>query len=82
MTNYHILILGFTLLFFVTSTNIFSVYGFTDIEKRSIYEEGEHLFLKGHYHEALSMYEKILDEDPKYSDAVGAKAAVFHRLGD
>ena len=70
----------FVVLFF--ASNFFPVSALTDTEKRQLYEKGESLFSNGSFREALSLYEKILDEDPIYSDAIGAKAAVFHRWGD
>ena len=74
--------LGTLFVVLISVSTFYSVYALTDTEKRKLYEKGESLFSNGSFREALSIYEKILDEDPSYSDAVGAKAAVFHRWGD
>ena len=76
------LFLVFALFVLFSVFTLVPAFAFTDLEKQQMYEHGEYLFSIGSYTEALSIYQKILDDDPTFSDAVGAKAAVFHRWGD
>ena len=78
--NNILLVAVFSVLIIVSS--FYPAHALTEMEKRQLYEKGESLFSNGSFREALSIYEKILDDDSTYSDAVGAKAAVFHRWGD
>ena len=78
--NNLILITVFSIL--IIASSFYPVHALTETEKKQLYEKGEFLFSNGSFREALSIYEKILDDDSTYSDAIGAKAAVFHRWGD
>jgi len=52
----------------------------SDIEK--MYLEAEDIFLQERYDDASSLYTTILEIEPRYANAIGGQAAVFHRTGE
>ncbi|MDH3852856.1 MAG: tetratricopeptide repeat protein [Nitrosopumilus sp.] len=51
-------------------------------EKERMYLEAEEIFSQKDYESALNKYQKILEMDPDYANAIGGKAASYHKLGD
>ena len=45
----------------------------TDPKINSILDEGNRLFLEGKFQQAISYYDKILDEDPKHISSLNNK---------
>ena len=75
-------LVSFILIFLVIILIPFQVYGFSEQEKKETYEIAENYFLQKNYHQALMLYDDILNDDPQYANALGGKAAVFHRQGN
>jgi len=53
-----------------------------DPKTNSILDEGNRLFLKGKYNEAISYYDKILDENPKHLSSLNNKGYALSKLKD
>ena len=53
-----------------------------DPKTNSILDEGNRLFLKGKYTEAISYYDKILDENPKHLSSLNNKGYALSKLKD
>jgi len=68
--------------FFFVQTTIVEIFAMSEIDRKNIYEEAELFFQAGNFTQALIMYESILEDEPLYSDAIAAKGAIFHRMGD
>ena len=74
---------GFFLIgFLLAQATIVGIYAMSEVDKKNTYESAELFFQAGNFTQALALYESILEVDPLYSDAVAAKGAVFHRMGD
>ena len=54
----------------------------TDPKINSILDEGNRLFLEGKFQQAISYYDKILDEDPKHISSLNNKGYALSKLKD
>ena len=68
--------------FLLTQLVIDETQAMSEMDKKSTYEKAELFFQAGNFTQALVLYESILEVDPLYADAIAAKGAVFHRMGD
>lgn len=72
----------FVIGFLLAQVTVIEIYAMSEVDKKNTYEEAELFFQDGNFTQALVLYESILENDPHYSDAIAAKGAVFHRMGD
>jgi len=68
--------------FLLVSITILETYAMSEIDKKKTYEKAELFFQAENFTQALILYDNILKIDPLYSDAIAAKGAIFHRMGD
>ena len=54
----------------------------TDPKINSILDEGNRLFLQGKFQQAISYYDKILDDDPKHISSLNNKGYALSKLKD
>ena len=54
----------------------------TDPKINSILDEGNRLFLEGKFQQAITYYDKILDEDPKHISSLNNKGYALSKLKD
>lgn len=72
----------FVIGFLLAHVTIIEIYAMSEVDKKNTYDEAELFFETGNFTQSLILYENILENDPLYSDAIAAKGAVFHRMGD